>query len=115
MNGLFSEMGPCSIDAAGNVVNNPLSFTQNSNVVFIDQPATVGFSFTALTKASQNPDTFVITPTENCTTADPGCGTFSSPDLKLTSNSTLDPQLSFTRRCRASWVLFRSTVPMGSI
>lgn len=90
MNGLFSEMGPCSIDGAGNVVNNPLSFTQNSNVVFIDQPATVGFSFTTLTKASQNPDTFVITLTENCTTADPGCGTFSSPDLTLTSNSTVD-------------------------
>jgi carboxypeptidase C (cathepsin A) len=90
MNGLFSEMGPCTIDAAGNVVNNPLSFTQNSNVVFIDQPATVGFSFTTLTKASQNPDTFVITPTDNCTTADLGCGTFSSPDLTLTSNSTVD-------------------------
>lgn len=90
MNGLFSEMGPCTIDAAGNVVNNPLSFTQNSNVVFIDQPATVGFSFTTLTKASQNPDTFVITPTDTCTTADPGCGTFSSPDLTLTSNSTVD-------------------------
>lgn len=90
MNGLFSEMGPCSIDAAGKVVNNPLSFTQNSNVVFIDQPATVGFSFTTLTKASQSPETFVITPTANCTTADPGCGTFSSPDLTLTSNSTVD-------------------------
>ncbi|KAL1857627.1 hypothetical protein Daus18300_010267 [Diaporthe australafricana] len=90
MNGLFSEMGPCTIDATGKVVNNPLSFTQNSNVVFIDQPATVGFSFTTLTKASQSPETFVITPTENCTTADPGCGTFSSPDLTLTSNSTVD-------------------------
>ncbi|KAI3396810.1 hypothetical protein diail_11639 [Diaporthe ilicicola] len=90
MNGLFSEMGPCSIDSTGKVVNNPLSFTQNSNVVFLDQPATVGFSFTTLTKASQSPATFVITPTETCTTADPGCGTFSSPDITLTSNSTVD-------------------------
>lgn len=90
MNGLFSEMGPCSIDAAGNVVDNPNSFSLTSNVLFVDQPATVGFSYTVLTNASMSAETAQITPTQTCTTADPGCGTFSSPDPSLTSNSTVD-------------------------
>lgn len=88
MNGLFSEMGPCTIDAAGNVVNNPNSFSAVSNLLFIDQPATVGFSFTVPTNAVMDPNTAQIIPTNTCTTADPGCGTFSSPDFSLTPNGT---------------------------
>ncbi|KAH8888075.1 alpha/beta-hydrolase [Thozetella sp. PMI_491] len=88
MNGLFSEIGPCSIDSAGKVVNNPNSFSSISNMLFVDQPATVGFSFTIATNASQSPQTALITPTQSCTTADPGCGTFSSPDVSLTPNGT---------------------------
>jgi carboxypeptidase C (cathepsin A) len=89
MNGLFSEIGPCSIDAAGNVVNNPNSFSSVSNMLFVDQPATVGFSFTVPTNAVMDPNTAQIIPTSSCTTATPGCGTFSSPDITLTPNGTL--------------------------
>lgn len=89
MNGLFSEMGPCTIDAAGNVVDNPNSFSTVSNMLFVDQPATVGFSFTVPTNATMSPETAQITPTQSCTIADPGCGTFSSPDTTLTPNGTL--------------------------
>jgi carboxypeptidase C (cathepsin A) len=88
MNGLFGEMGPCTIDAAGNVINNPNSFSTVSNMLFMDQPATVGFSFTVPINGTMSPQTAQITP-QSCTTADPGCGTFSSPDITLTPNGTL--------------------------
>ncbi|KAG4442193.1 hypothetical protein IFR05_002303 [Cadophora sp. M221] len=89
MNGLFSEIGPCSIDSAGKVVDNPNSWTTMSNVLFVDQPATVGFSFTTLVNGTVNPRTAEIVP-QQCTAANPMCGTYSSPDTSLTSNSTVD-------------------------
>lgn len=41
MNGLFQEMGPCTIEQNGNVVNNPFSWSNMSNLLFIDQPTQV--------------------------------------------------------------------------
>lgn len=37
MIGLFQENGPCSIDSDGNVQNNVYSWTEASNMIFIDQ------------------------------------------------------------------------------
>ncbi|KAI8239976.1 Carboxypeptidase S1-like protein B [Colletotrichum sp. SAR 10_96] len=87
MGGLFLELGPCTIDASGKVVNNPNSWSAMSNMLFIDQPATVGFSFTKLVNGTINPKTAEIVP-QQCTLADPMCGTYSSMDLSLTPNST---------------------------
>lgn len=89
MNGSFSEIGPCSIDSAGHVVDNPNSWTTMSIVLFVDQPATVGFSFTTLVNGTVNPRTAEIVP-QQCTEADPMCRTYSSPDTTLTPNSTVD-------------------------
>ncbi|KAI6708701.1 hypothetical protein JHW43_008775 [Diplocarpon mali] len=89
MNGLFTEVGPCSINAAGKVVNNQNSWTNIGNTLFVDQPATVGFSYTTLVNGTVNPKTAEITP-QMCTAADPMCGTYSSPDVSLTPNSTVD-------------------------
>ncbi|KAI8180429.1 Carboxypeptidase S1-like protein B [Colletotrichum sp. SAR 10_65] len=89
MGGLFLELGPCTIDASGKVVNNPNSWSAISNMLFIDQPATVGFSFTKLVNGTINPKTAEIVP-QQCTLADPMCGTYSSMDLSLTPNSTED-------------------------
>ncbi|TDZ49572.1 Carboxypeptidase S1-like protein B [Colletotrichum trifolii] len=89
MNGLFSEMGPCTIDAKGKVVDNPTSWSTVSNLLFVDQPATVGFSYTNLVNGTINPKTAEIVP-QKCTLADPRCGTYSSMDISLTPNSTAD-------------------------
>ncbi|KAL0933593.1 carboxypeptidase S1 [Colletotrichum truncatum] len=87
MNGLFSEIGPCSIDASGKVLDNPTSWSTISNLLFVDQPATVGFSHTTLVNGTINPKTAEIIP-QQCTSADPRCGTYSSMDISLTPNST---------------------------
>lgn len=43
---LFVENGPCSVALDGkSTINNPYSWTSNANVMWIDQPAEVGFSF----------------------------------------------------------------------
>ncbi|WYZ34022.1 hypothetical protein EsH8_I_000298 [Colletotrichum jinshuiense] len=89
MNGLFLEIGPCTIDARGKVVDNPNSWSTMTNLLFVDQPATVGFSYTDLVNGTVNPRTAEIVP-QQCTLADPRCGTYSSMDISLTPNSTVE-------------------------
>lgn len=45
MRELFTEHGPCKVDAEGRVTNNPHSWNAASNIVYIDQPVQVGFSY----------------------------------------------------------------------
>ncbi|CAO1617597.1 unnamed protein product [Parajaminaea phylloscopi] len=45
--GLLFELGPCSIADGGNsVVNNPHSWNNKANLLFLDQPVNVGYSYT---------------------------------------------------------------------
>ncbi|KAJ6508438.1 Alpha/Beta hydrolase protein [Mycena sanguinolenta] len=49
--GLLFELGPCQINKAENgtvfTTPNPHSWNQNANVIFLDQPAMVGYSFSS--------------------------------------------------------------------
>ncbi|KAJ1034721.1 hypothetical protein NDA13_000977 [Ustilago tritici] len=91
--GLFQELGPCYIDSNGTVVNNPYAWNNASNMIFIDQPATTGFSYTKLVPGYVDPstDSIVVLPNETCPEYAQGygtCGTYSAPNVTLTANST---------------------------
>ncbi|KAJ1025015.1 hypothetical protein NDA18_004301 [Ustilago nuda] len=93
MIGLFQELGPCYIDSNGRVVNNPYAWNNASNMIFIDQPATTGFSYTKLVPGYVDPltDSIVVLANETCPEYAQGygtCGTYSAPNVTLTANST---------------------------
>ncbi|KAH8815737.1 putative serine carboxypeptidase [Xylogone sp. PMI_703] len=93
MIGLFQENGPCGIDINGNVVNNPYSWSNITNMLYIDQPTQTGFSYSIPIPGYQDPDSGDIIGLPNNTCPDYAqdwdCGTYSLPDLTLTANSTI--------------------------
>ena len=96
MVGLFQEVGPCSIDADGNVIDNPYSWTNASNLLFIDQPVQTGFSYSTTTPGYLNPEDGSVVPlkSDECppdTVTNGTCGTYSNPidlnDIPVSTSS----------------------------
>ncbi|KAF3762618.1 alpha/beta-hydrolase [Cryphonectria parasitica EP155] len=91
MIGLFQENGPCGVDYDGNLYNNPYSWNNASNMLFIDEPTGTGFSYSdAIPAYVSDYGDVVQLPSESCPdyAADLDCGTYSYASLLDTANST---------------------------
>ena len=63
MIGLLQEHGPCNINIDSNSSTlNPYSWNNEVNMLYIDQPNQVGFSYDYLTNGTRNVDSGDITP-----------------------------------------------------
>ncbi|RAO71835.1 uncharacterized protein BHQ10_007847 [Talaromyces amestolkiae] len=101
MIGLFQENGPCGVDSDGNVYNNPYSWNNASNMIYIDQPTQVGLSYSIPVPGYLDPttDDVIVLPSESCPdyAADWSCGTYPYGNASLTANSTANAAPFFYR------------------
>jgi carboxypeptidase C (cathepsin A) len=88
MGGLFTGIGPCNIDSNIRPYKNQYSWTNVTNMLFIDQPTQVGFSYSIPIRGYKANDTIIPISNNECPGNTSSCGTWSLPNLNLTSNTT---------------------------
>ncbi|KAF2642848.1 alpha/beta-hydrolase [Massarina eburnea CBS 473.64] len=91
MIGLFQELGPCGVGPDLKPFDNPYSWSNVSNMLFIDQPTMVGFSYSIPIPGYTDSGYIIQLPDENCpeyAQTYGTCGTYSKPDMALTANTT---------------------------
>ncbi|KAK8247030.1 Alpha/Beta hydrolase protein [Phyllosticta capitalensis] len=89
MIGLFQENGPCGIDEDGNPYSNPYSWSNATNMLYIDQPTQVGLSYSIPSPGYySNQGDLILLPNNTCPSYASDCGTYSNPDPTLTANAT---------------------------
>jgi carboxypeptidase C (cathepsin A) len=92
MIGLFQENGPCFINSNGKPYNNTHSWSQVSNMIYIDQPTQVGLSYSIPIPGYIDPISGYIVelPSNKCPeyAADWDCATYSYPNETLTASTT---------------------------
>lgn len=119
-----NEVGPCKVNADSNSTTlNPWSFNNEANLLFIDQPSLVGFSYDervngSISFATENsglsvamvitPETEAPLPQPNITT---GVGTFASQNLNNTANSTANAAQIFWQSIQTWTQAFPQYVP----
>ncbi|KIW86111.1 hypothetical protein Z517_01505 [Fonsecaea pedrosoi CBS 271.37] len=97
MVGLFQEVGPCQVVEIANgqlgTIARDWGWDRSSNIVFIDQPVQVGFSYDVLTNSSLNLlDETTVTPPTAGPISQPSYtflnGTFGSGNPSFTANTS---------------------------
>ncbi|EUC39772.1 hypothetical protein COCMIDRAFT_10204 [Bipolaris oryzae ATCC 44560] len=91
MIGLFQELGPCGVGPDLKPYDNPYSWSNASNMLFIDEPTQVGLSYSIPIPGYNDGSYIIELPNATCPdyAATYGtCGTYSKPDVSLTANST---------------------------
>lgn len=94
MIGLFQELGPCGVGPDLKPFNNPYSWSNASNMLFIDEPSTVGLSYSVPIPAYTDNDGYIV---ELANASCPeyaqqyeSCGTYSKPLIQSVPNKTED-------------------------
>lgn len=95
MEGLFQETGPCTVNLDSNSTTiNPWSWNNEVNMLYIDQPADVGFSYNKLRNGTNDSENNTIlfqdfdkihVPEQNNTFF---VGTFGGEEPEATTNDT---------------------------